>query len=67
MRDKSANPDQIIARIAGRQHGMISTQQLNEAGINRKGASRGPKLAAFDGYFRAYTPSGIGAPPKRPG
>ncbi len=37
--DKLAHPDRKIARIASRQHGVITIAQLGVAGIGRKGAS----------------------------
>ena len=39
MADKGANPDAVIARIAARQHGIVSTGQLEEAGVSREMAS----------------------------
>jgi very-short-patch-repair endonuclease len=33
-------PDALVARIAGRQHGVISLTQLNAAGIDRNGVTR---------------------------
>jgi hypothetical protein len=36
----SSNPDAVAARIAARQHGVISLAQLNHAGISQRGASR---------------------------
>jgi predicted transcriptional regulator of viral defense system len=38
MGDKSANPDQLVARLAARQHGVVSTRQLIDAGIERQTA-----------------------------
>src|SRR2546421_5020497 len=35
MREKGANPDAVIARIAARQHGSVSVQQLIAAGISK--------------------------------
>jgi very-short-patch-repair endonuclease len=40
MRQKGVNPDQIIARIAARQHGVISYEQLLWAGLSPSGISR---------------------------
>jgi very-short-patch-repair endonuclease len=35
MVDKGANPDQVIAKIAAKQHGVISTGQLVSVGLSR--------------------------------
>src|SRR5215212_8346690 len=40
MRQKGVNPDQVIARIAARQHGVISYEQLLWAGLSPSGVSR---------------------------
>jgi very-short-patch-repair endonuclease len=40
MRQQGVNPDQIIARIAARQHGVISYVQLLWAGLSPSGISR---------------------------
>jgi very-short-patch-repair endonuclease len=40
MREKFATADVIIAEIAARQHGVVTTEQLNRAGIDRNGISR---------------------------
>jgi very-short-patch-repair endonuclease len=39
MREKGANSDRLIARIAERQHGVVTTSQLWEAGITKDGVS----------------------------
>jgi very-short-patch-repair endonuclease len=39
VEDKPANPDRLIARIAARQHGLVTTAQLERAGLGRRGAS----------------------------
>jgi very-short-patch-repair endonuclease len=40
MREKPANCERLIARIAGRQHGVVSSGQLRAAGIDKSGISR---------------------------
>jgi very-short-patch-repair endonuclease len=40
MREEPARSDQMLARIAARQHGVVSTAQLNDAGIDKDGISR---------------------------
>jgi very-short-patch-repair endonuclease len=47
MVDKSAKPDLIVARIAARQHGVVSVRQLRDAGLSRDAMStrvRGGRL-----------------------
>jgi very-short-patch-repair endonuclease len=39
MGEKSASPDEIVARIARRQHGVVSTRQLLAAGMHRNAVS----------------------------
>jgi very-short-patch-repair endonuclease len=39
MGEKSASPDEIVARIARRQHGVVSTRQLHAAGLHRNAVS----------------------------
>jgi very-short-patch-repair endonuclease len=40
MRQKLANPEQLIARIARRQHGVVRLDQLLAAGLSPKGITR---------------------------
>jgi very-short-patch-repair endonuclease len=40
MREKPAKGDLVIARVAGRHHGVVSTAQLRSAGINYEGIRR---------------------------
>ena len=40
MRSKCANPDVAFAQIAGRQHGIVTRQQLLGAGVGEAGVSR---------------------------
>ena len=40
MREKGAPPDARIARLAARQHGVVSIKQLREAGLSDAAVSR---------------------------
>jgi Transcriptional regulator, AbiEi antitoxin len=40
MREESATADRRIAKVAGRQHGVVTVEQLAEAGIDRSGVTR---------------------------
>jgi hypothetical protein len=40
MRGKRANGDLLIAKIAGRQHGVVSARQLYDSGIDDRAVSR---------------------------
>src|SRR5215208_7127614 len=40
MREKSANSDAAIAKVAARQHGVASASQLISAGIDKDGIAR---------------------------
>lgn len=40
MRDKVANRGLLVARIAARQHGVVTARQLIDAGLSRNGVSR---------------------------
>jgi very-short-patch-repair endonuclease len=40
MREQLARSDRVIARIAARQHGVVTTAQLNDAGIDKDGIAR---------------------------
>jgi very-short-patch-repair endonuclease len=44
MGDKRASRDRLVARIAARQHGVISIGQLAEAGIARQGAYKRARI-----------------------
>jgi very-short-patch-repair endonuclease len=35
MADKPANPDWVLARVAGRQHGVVAARQLTQLGLSR--------------------------------
>jgi hypothetical protein len=41
MSDQAARPEQLIAGIAGRQHGVVSSSQLRAAGLDRSQTSKG--------------------------
>jgi len=40
MREERAKCDQVLARFAGRQHGVVSAAQLRRAGIDKDGVTR---------------------------
>jgi very-short-patch-repair endonuclease len=40
MREESANRDGVIAKIAARQHGVVSSRQLVNAGVDKDGITR---------------------------
>ncbi len=40
MRSKPANPDELVAGIAARQHGIVTTAQLGKAGLDRAAIRR---------------------------
>src|SRR3954447_10344817 len=40
MRDLRANKEQVLARIAARQHGVVSTPQLRDAGVGKHAVFR---------------------------
>jgi very-short-patch-repair endonuclease len=52
MREEPARSDQVLARIAARQHGVVSTAQLNEAGIDKDGISRRVKAGRLHRIHR---------------
>jgi very-short-patch-repair endonuclease len=51
--EKGANLDRAIARIAARQHGLISTTQLRAAGLGDQGISKRAKAGALHRVHRA--------------
>jgi very-short-patch-repair endonuclease len=52
MREEPARSDQVLARIAARQHGVVSTAQLNDAGIDKDGISRRVKAGRLHRVHR---------------
>jgi len=56
MRTQSGTVEQELARIAGKQHGLVTRAQLLEAGISRSGirrrVSRGALLPQYPGVYR---------------
>jgi very-short-patch-repair endonuclease len=50
--EKGAKTDQIIARVAARQHGVISTAQLRAAGIGDQGISKRTKAGLLHRLHR---------------
>jgi very-short-patch-repair endonuclease len=53
MREESANSDRLIANLAGRQHGVVSSAQLGNAGIDKDGISRRLKSGHLHHLHRA--------------
>jgi very-short-patch-repair endonuclease len=51
--EKRANTDRLIARIAARQHGVISTGQLRAAGLGDQGISKRAKAGALHRIHRS--------------
>jgi very-short-patch-repair endonuclease len=52
MRDKPANGDREIARIAGRQHGVVSASQLRTVGLSREAVRRRTKTGRLHRLHR---------------
>jgi very-short-patch-repair endonuclease len=52
MRDKPANRDQVIAKIAAQRHGVISATQLAAAGLDRQGIHRRAKAGRLHRLHR---------------
>jgi very-short-patch-repair endonuclease len=52
MGEKRANTDRLIARVAARQHGVISTAQLRAAGIGDQGISKRAKAGGLHRVHR---------------
>jgi very-short-patch-repair endonuclease len=50
--EKRANTDRLIARVAARQHGVISTAQLRAAGIGDQGISKRAKAGGLHRVHR---------------
>lgn len=40
MREERAKSDQVVAKIAGRQHGVVSAAQLGSTGIDKDAVTR---------------------------
>jgi Transcriptional regulator, AbiEi antitoxin len=52
MRQQRVNPDHVIARIAARQHGVISYAQLLGAGLSPSGISRRVAMGRLHRIYR---------------
>jgi hypothetical protein len=52
MRDQPAKADQVVARIAGRQHGVVSVEQLRRAGLDKRAISRRVRTARLHPVHR---------------
>lgn len=62
MEDKSDTVDSAIARIASRQHGVVTLLQLEEAGLGRRGASERMKKGQLHRIHRGVYAVGHRAP-----
>jgi hypothetical protein len=58
MRDKPAKGDLVIARIAARQHGVVSAAQLRTAGLSREPYVAERRPAGCTAFIVGFTPSG---------
>jgi len=52
MRQKSVNPDRLIARVAARQHGVVTIEQLVTAGVASSSVSRRVQAGRLHRVFR---------------
>jgi very-short-patch-repair endonuclease len=52
MRDQPAKADLVIARIAARQHGVVSVEQLRNAGLDKRAVSRRVKAGRLHSLHR---------------
>jgi very-short-patch-repair endonuclease len=53
MRDLRANSDPVIARIASRQHGVVTSSQLREAGLSKHAISRRLRVGRLHSLHRS--------------
>jgi very-short-patch-repair endonuclease len=53
MRDQPAKADLVIARIASRQHGVVSVEQLRSAGLDKRATSRRVKAGRLHPLHRS--------------
>jgi very-short-patch-repair endonuclease len=60
MRDKSRSADEMVARIASGQHGVVTAQQLLAAGLSRNGVNRRVQKGRLHRIFRGVY--GVGHP-----
>ena len=52
MREERAKSDQVVAKIAGRQHGVVSAAQLGPAGIDKDAVTRRVKACRIHRIHR---------------
>ena len=52
MREERAKSDQVVAKIAGRQHGVVSAAQLGPAGIDKDAVPRRVKACRIHRIHR---------------
>ena len=62
MRVKVPPPEREIARIAGRQHGVVTTRQLLDAGLSRQAISRRVAKGALHPELQGVFRVGLCAP-----
>src|SRR4026208_813323 len=54
MREERDKSDQVVAKIAGRQHGVVSAAQLGPAGIEKDAVTRRVKACRLHRIHRVY-------------
>ncbi len=62
MREESDTPDARVAKIAARQHGVVTAEQLREVGIDKSGVSRRVKSGRLHRLHRGVYAVGHSAP-----
>lgn len=62
MREESDTPDTHLAKIASRQHGVVTVEQLREAGIDKSAASRRVRLGRLHRLHRGVYAVGHRSP-----
>jgi very-short-patch-repair endonuclease len=62
MREESDTPDAAVARIAARQHGVVTAEQLREAGIDKSAVTRRVKAGRLHRLHRGVYAVGHRAP-----
>ncbi|MGN6201412.1 MAG: type IV toxin-antitoxin system AbiEi family antitoxin domain-containing protein, partial [Solirubrobacterales bacterium] len=62
MREESDTPDARVAQIASRQHGVVTAEQLREAGIDKSAVTRRVKAGRLHRIYRGVYAVGHRAP-----